>query len=185
MVDKKGIDVSGYQVIVEKPIWLSSRIWEPKLYENPPKILLECARSCFGDDGAVVHFAKNGVRANPFAKATMVELDTVDEDDDNDDLTSGAFGDGDGDDDKDGSGGDKTSNTNEIMFMSPADFSALSKSEQYEYIESIRNAPEDYDDDATAEYEIALKPMLEEYLKVATGVKAKEVIEEVLAEYED
>lgn len=172
--NKKDVDVSGYDVIIDKPIWLGSKIWEPKLYENPPKVLLECAREQFGREDAVVHFMKNGRRVNPFSKAVIVDVDIPDETpDDTDEVEEDVSDDGD------------TDSTVDVEFMSPADFASLGKSEQHDYIEEIRNAPDDYDDDAVAEYEENLKPVLEEYLKVVSGVKAKEAIEEVLAEYEE
>jgi len=194
MSKKDNIDFTEYQVIVDRPIWLGGRIWEPGIYNDPPAILLNCAKEVFGDEDSVLHFAVNGVKTNPFAKFTMVDLtppkpeyteeneadglvDTEDEEVYDEDEVA---------EDEDVADEDEESDVVEdgdaYGFITPEEFSALSKTKQSEYIESIREVPEEAD---TEDYEKTLYYVLSEYAKVATGTKALNTIEEILAEYSE
>lgn len=162
------VDLKEYQVIVTKPIFAGGKIWEPKVYDNPPSVLIECAKSQIDADKQNVYFGENGIKTNPFATVTLVgEIPPEDDGED-------------GDENKEPTGSEE----NEFGFVEPDDFSKLSKTEQFEYVDSIKDTPEEFDEAQAEKYEAELYIRLKAYSNVATGSKAIGLIEEVLALYE-
>lgn len=154
-------ELRKYQVIVAKPLFAGGKIWEPKVYDDPPMVLVQCAKENFEKENPVVYFGKDGAKINPFATVTMVgEIPPEDPEDDGED--------GDGD---------------VSTFIDGEKFASLSKTEQLNYITEIKDTPEELDPEEAEKYEADLYDALNVYNQVATGTKALELIEEVLALY--
>lgn len=180
MLDKDTVkitDLRDLEVLVERPIWVSSRVWDPKLYKNPPDVLLKAALDVFDRDDKTVHFAKNGKRFNPFSTATVVDLDTPEE------VEEEIVDDEEPTQPPEVVPEEKKEKIVVPEFKKVIDFAEMSKTEQFDYIDAIKDTPDFEDPDDADAYESNLFSMLNEYKKVATGSKALKLIDEVLADY--
>lgn len=190
------VDLSQFDVFVQKPIWLSGKIWDPKLYSAPcTSSLIDCAKTYVDDNNAPLFFVKDSIRVNPFSDITImsdendgdvkviicpncekefeVSVETSDED-----ILCPHCGYNGKDDDNDENDGDV------FEFITEEEFVALSKTKQFNYINKVVITPDELSDEDKEKYESDLFTHLNEYVKGTTSEKVINAINEALAQYE-
>lgn len=167
-MSEKKIDLSQYDVTVAQGIWLGGRIIGVGTYKTPNIIpeLVEFAKTQVEEPKPLAYFSLDGDKVNPFLVLENLEIP----------------------DDKDGKE-NKDENGNgeldiESMFKSTDEFSNLSDKNQTKYIGDIKDAPTEFSEDESEEYDKVLFSKLTDYKAVAK-TKALVEIESVLALYDE
>lgn len=165
-MSEKKIDLSQYDVTVAQGIWLGGRIIGVGTYRTPNIVpeLVEFAKTQVEEPKPLAYFSLDGDKVNPFLVLENLEIPD----------------DGTGKENKDGNGELDI----ESMFKSADEFSSLSDKNQTKYIGDIKDAPTEFSEDESEEYDKVLFNKLTDYKAVAK-TKALVEIESVLALYDE